>query len=302
MQHKGDSPALGAFAGQRFENILGPASARYFGEGFRRVSHAIEIVSVNDAHEAIAMQGVGSARYPEDWSFDASGRPRPVHLSSFDAIALTSAVLRAATAFNDKVRALLVGSVRRVQVKAPAQTISDTAHINVTVQCIDPLAAGTVRVSSRVEGFVVDIVAERTRHGGRPIDLQLHDRGQREALSTGKVLHATTGDLHAVHELGIPPAALTCVEELAIFGQLSQIAVYAAKQLDRRSVPNLWLRRLTLDRSVDPRLRTFESRTTLTRDRVLLIGGEEVVDLTLMAEASYGARAEASFGFRVPPR
>lgn len=85
-----------------------------------------------------------------------------------------------------------------------------------------------------------------------------------------------------------------------MFGQLSQIAVYSAKGLNRRSVPNLWLRQLSLDHTPIPLVADLASRTAITRDRVFRIGGTEVVDLALLSETSSGAMAEASFGFRVP--
>jgi hypothetical protein len=289
---------MGMFVGQSVEDILGPANARYFGAGYRRVTHSIQTLDVDETSAAVVLQAIGTAKYPGDWSLDAAGQPRRIHLSSFDAIALTAAAMRAAAPSNTRAQALRSGVVRRVQVKAPARVVSATESIDVAVESTERSPDGSMRVTSRVGGFAVEVTVMGDDNG-HPVDLQLHDDGQSAGIGSGKVVR-TAGEIHTVHELAVVPTALTCVEELAMFGQLSQVAVYAEKGLNRRSVPNLWLRRLTLNRSAIPPTHPVESRTRITRDRLLRVGGEDVIDLTLASEASYGASAEASFGFRVP--
>lgn len=47
-----------------------------------------------------------------------------------------------------------------------------------------------------------------------------------------------------------------------------------------------------------PQERSFEVRTTITTDRALRIGDEQVIDLKLASRTSYGTRALAGFGYR----
>lgn|GEM_PF-3317648 len=289
------------FVGQHFEEALGPANARYFGGGFRRVSHFVESLSVDSATMTTELRAVGTAMYPEDWSLDAAGRSRAIHLSSFDAIALTAATVRAAATRSSDIDALLDKRVRRLRVKAPSNVIPVAEDIEIAVRCATVKPQGETRVSARVGRFIVEVTAESGGDGSHPLDLQLHEADKPAALGAGRVVPGIGGGLHAVQRLAAVPASLTCVEELAMFGQLSQIAVYSAKGLDRRSVPNLWLRELSLDHTPAPLVSEVTSRTTITRDRVLRIGGAEVADLALSSETSNGAAAEASFGFRVPP-
>lgn len=258
------------------------------------MSHFIEALSVDSSAAPTVLRSVGAAAYPEDWSLNAAGRARAVHLSSFDAIALTAAALRVGAAQSNEVEASLDSSVRRVRVKAPTKAIPVTEDIDIVVQCARD------RISARVGKFVIEVIVQRGGDGSIPLDLQLHDGDKPDALGPGRVVSGAGSDLYTLQRLATVPAILTCVEELAMFGQLSQIAVYSAKGLNRRSVPNLWLRQLSLDHTPIPLVADLASRTAITRDRVFRIGGTEVVDLALLSETSSGAMAEASFGFRVP--
>lgn len=299
MKQGSEQAASVVFAGRGFGDILGPMSGRYFGAGFRRVAHAIRGLDVRENLGGTMLQGVGTAAYPDDWSLDASGLPREVHLSSFDAIALTAVALRTAASSRTFKRPLLEGRVLRVRVHAPARPILATDKADVIVHWSETTSGGEAHVSSRVASFGVQIdIANES--GRRPVDLQLHDRRTRGPLGSGTVLGVNDGDLVTTQELVADSSDLSCVEELAMFGQLSQIAVYAAKGVNRQSVPNLWLRRLALERSAAPLRGSVESRVRVVRDRVVRIGGEEIADLVLAARTNYGAQAEASFGFRVP--
>lgn len=121
----------------------------------------------------------------------------------------------------------------------------------------------------------------------------------RAELKSSRVVDIGPDGLRAATDLTSRAPSLTCLEELALFGQISQVAVYAAKHVSRRQVPNLWLRSFTLERSGSSPSSTVASRTMITRDRILRIAGQEVVDLQLTSETDYGATARASFAYRL---
>lgn len=287
-------------AGREFEDVLGPLGGRYFGGGFRRVEHAYQTLALEESSSSAFLRGTGSARYPEDWSVSASGIPREVHLSSFDAIALTAAALRDVEPASARIRTLLSRRVRRVRVKCPARPVLPTRGVNVELRCTDVPSGDETRVSSRVGRFSVEVDIGNRPFTGLPVDLQLHDSNLSGALGTGIVLREGDGVVETTQKLTPGRTRISCVEELAMFGQLSQIAVYVAKGVDRRSAPNLWLRRLALERSEAQPVSPVEAQVRVIRDRHIRLGLDEVADLTLAAETSYGAQAEASFGFRVP--
>lgn len=290
-----------AFTGRRFSEILGPAEARYFGGGFRRVGHLIRVPLVTQEDAELRLQGVGFAMYPDDWSLDAAGQPRPVHLSSFDAIALTAALLRAGVSQSSQVEGLLQRPVRGVRVKAPAQVVASTQGIKIEARCSrTPADTDDARVTSRVGRFTIELDLGTGASPLGPVDCQVHHADHRAPLLPGRVIHATETSVHATHEFVTAPSPLTCLDELAMFGQLSQITVYSAKQADRARVPNLWLRRLSLSRSDAVPTGPIESHATIIRDRVLHINGEPIVDLQLIAATNYGAQAEASFAYSAP--
>src|SRR5204863_2642139 len=69
------------------EQCLGPPAGRFFGGGFRRVTHSLTRLGISDRPGLGAVTAQASLSYPEDWSQKASGAPPP-HLSSVDAVTL----------------------------------------------------------------------------------------------------------------------------------------------------------------------------------------------------------------------
>lgn len=122
------------WAGRSFEDILGPPQHRYFGDGFRRVGHVVNAVHLDEVGSAGSLLGRVSARYPIDWSHDADGAPREVHLSSFDAIAMTAEILRAGALLSSSVRGALDATVLQLRVKAPARVSAITHDVDVAVR------------------------------------------------------------------------------------------------------------------------------------------------------------------------
>ncbi|MCD2498495.1 AvrD family protein [Microbacterium nymphoidis] len=284
-----------------FLDVLGPAEGRYFGGGFRRVAHEVRDVRSTLSNSEVLVNGVGFARYPDDWSLDASGAPRAVHLSSFDAILLTAELLLRGSFDTSPLRELLDRSVERVQVKAPAQVAVATGGIALNARCFTPKEGGAgPRIVARIGRFAVDLVLGKDTSPLGAVDRQVHGVVNRDPLLPGEVIDEGTGWVSARQEFAAAPRSLTCLEELAMFGQLSQVTAYLIKQSDRAALPNLWLRRLSLTRSHALPAPVIESITAVVRDRVLVVNGERVNDLRLVSATSYGARAEASFGFRVP--
>lgn len=285
---------------QGISEILGPPEARYFGGGFRRVSHRIEHSTDTGSATRIMLNAVGSAFYPDDWSLDASGKPRSVHLSTFDALALTASTLRHAASGNEwMIRLLNDFAVRSVRVKAPARTVTSIRGIDITVQGTElEDEAGGWHVISRVGGFTVDLDLSPENWGFLPIDEQLHQPHRSDPFTEGWMTPLAPTAIRTVQELEGSSITLTCLEEMAMFGQLSQLVVYTAKDTDRHGIPNLWLRQLSLVRSARTPSARIEARTTLTRDRILRVNGDTLVDIQVSFETDYGAVAKASFGYR----
>lgn len=301
MEQSALVPAMGRFVGQTVEGILGASSTRFFGEGYRRVRHGLLSLTIDKLGDGVRIHGAGAARYPANWSLDAAGNPRGAHLSSFDAIALTGASLRAAALHDPLSASILDARVSQITVRAPAQVQSVTQEIVVdcTVLCTD---VSSLHLLSRVGRFRVDAILDRRSDGGTPTDLDLHDPTGDAGLGPAFVRSLTPprGPLHVEHgrlqDNDTQP--WSCVNELAMLGQLGQIAVYAARGVDRSEVPNLWLRALTLQRADQWPQGSFESWSTITRDRDVRIGEALMADIQLSSVTSYGSRATAAFAYQ----
>ncbi len=293
----GISKDVRQISGQDMEQILGPATSRYFGSGFRTVQHTATVVSTTSEGPMQYIEARGSATYPPRWSLDASGRVRAVHLSGLDAVALTSRALSASG-----MDGLLQGArLSRVRVRAPAATTTTTRGLTVSL-VVDPIAPASDRtwhVQARVGGFRVSVELEEqdTSSGALSRELGPLDSVASSISSVVESLELPLGPL-AVNHAVTPATPLSSIEELALLGQLSQVLVYASKGVDRSVVPNLWLRWLDLSRAPHPSTPRFQSRTTLTRDRTIRSGDVTIHDLRLRAELGYGARAEAGFGYQ----
>lgn len=108
----------------------------------------------------------------------------------------------------------------------------------------------------------------------------------------------TPAAIRTIQGIESSTTTLTCLEEMAMFGQLSQLIVYTVKATDRHGIPNLWLRQLSLVRSARTTSHQIETKTTLTRDRLVHIGTDTIVDIRVSFETDYGVMAQASFGYR----
>ncbi|POH75182.1 hypothetical protein CVS27_00790 [Arthrobacter glacialis] len=190
-------------------------------------------------------------------------------------------------------------SVRSVRVKAPARTITSILGIDITVQGTKSAdEVGGWHITSRVGGFTVDLDLSPENWGFLPIDEQLHQPSGSDPFMEGWMTPLASTAIRTVQELDGTSITLTCLEEMAMFGQLSQLVVYTTKDTDRHGIPNLWLRQLSLARAARTPSARIEARTTLTRDRILRIGGDTLVDIRVSFETDYGAVAQASFGYR----
>ena len=70
------------------DHCLGRSGSRYFGQGFRRVGHAIRDVRVDSSVPGGAISAAVDVNYPTDWSSKlVTDAPRP-HLSTVDALVI----------------------------------------------------------------------------------------------------------------------------------------------------------------------------------------------------------------------
>jgi hypothetical protein len=85
-----EEPTFMTTTGIRFDSIddcLGPATGRFFGDGFRRVVHRIADITVRPGDNGRGrVDAKAGLRYPPDWSTKSTDVTLRPHLSSVDAL------------------------------------------------------------------------------------------------------------------------------------------------------------------------------------------------------------------------
>ncbi|MBU4337162.1 MAG: hypothetical protein KJ548_11370, partial [Actinobacteria bacterium] len=255
---------------------LGPASSRFFGTGYRRVTYEVGELSSAAASPDLAT-GWARVTYPRDWSAK-NGVPRTAHLGTGDALVLTHAVAEAYL----RTLGLDEGQVarawfERLAVRAGTRPVTDLGRVRLVVS---PSAAGVglpsvegVRtgIECRVGSLVVVATLRHEVPSGGPRTWEdanlLLARG-----SVGGELFSRTGHRTRIVELdvaggrvrsehlidpvpdrpggGIEAAywpSVTLMDALVLTGQLGQVLLYASAGIDRDSADTLWMRRMTFD-------------------------------------------------------
>jgi hypothetical protein len=73
---------------ESMDDLLGPRAQRFFGDGFRRVEHAIGDVVVTSVEGAGSARATAALDYPADWSKKSGSGELVPHLSTVDAYVL----------------------------------------------------------------------------------------------------------------------------------------------------------------------------------------------------------------------
>ena len=74
---------------ESIDDILGPREKRFFGAGFRKVSHQIRDIEIGDNEGEGYVKAKVSVLYPNDWSKKSKDIELRPHLSSIDALVLS---------------------------------------------------------------------------------------------------------------------------------------------------------------------------------------------------------------------
>ncbi len=242
--------------GDSIDDILGPRSTRYFGDGFRRaiVTFLPDRTPGGRPEAPHRLTGFGSVHYPGAWSTKASGAQR-IHLSTIDAYLLAV----------EATSLLLGGDPRRQPNRPPAgirirKCVIKAGHAPVE-QRLDrvPVVATKIdstRVSETMEHLVqIAVGGMHLFLTAGPATLLRSDRAGVTAR-----MRTVPSDLHdvvvaddassvaatAVYEdpLGTEGhgTRLTFVDAFAEMLQLGQVGLYSMDDISREHSHTLWMR------------------------------------------------------------
>lgn len=255
-----------------FEIALGPASRRYFGDGYRRTLYDVTSFGADASAEA-SVTAVGRIQYPTQWSTKSSGSTAPPHLSTIDAAVLSVRMLEAVLIAHCGLSAAQVGRawLESLSIRAGTQPVESLSAVLLSSRLVSQTAVEGGHVSSFESRIGSLMVNARIRHEGaserQGDDVEpaaaMDGEGPLTALFR-RTTHRTriqeidleNRSLQCTHQVmprdgkasGLESAywpAVTLIDCLVLAGQMAQVLIYASDSVNRDSTNNLWMRRAT---------------------------------------------------------
>lgn len=307
------------------EDELGPAAGRYFGFGYRQVTHEILRATPEATTESPLSAGTGCVIYPEGWSLNVDGTSREPHLSSVDAILLPLLALQHANhggAGDDSLRRRWV---RTARLRAGGASWDELDRVPITFNSAPAVLSeqGDEDVVARVGNFRVGLALT----GGEGPDAasdNCHGVGQLSSIYAGdyrrcwvesfvtdfdpRVLSLSSTHVFASRVDGdrrpspaVAPAGTTAsiIDYLVTMGQLTQALVYRAHKSTRSEVGNIWMR--SLDIAIPARPiglpSQFQAVTRVAKDSVVCLGSRRMHTLQVTSQTSHGVMAVANLAY-----
>lgn len=289
------------------DDLLGPASARFFGSGYRAVRHELrDLVHERGPTGVPEVHGSASLRYPRSWS-EKDGRALVPHVSSIDAFVLAAQlaevllVLSLGLRDEERTRAW----VRSVDLRSGAQPQEDLESVPLSARLV-ATSTGPREVASTVEARVgtlttVLVVAHPPGARGRPVDgpvvlddllgpaLERFHAGGYTA-SSQEIVDVEVDDARGVRAAVVPSAdravppscdlggsyrpGVTFVDAIVGLAQVSEVLLYALDAVDRARSHTMWMRRVRLETPVPGMPREpFRTRADLRSARLVPLHG-----------------------------
>ncbi|MGW1883997.1 AvrD family protein [Streptomyces sp. NPDC001970] len=256
------------------DDILGDRRNRFFGEGFKRVTHALTGVTVRpaDAGATARIDATAGIRIPGTWSRKGDTHQRP-HLSTVDAMLFGAQLSGLYAAHTHDLSADAPFVVRSLAIKAGAApdedsldhfAVSGTHHataegsvpgrLRTALDC--QVGSMTVRVEAEHSGAAGTPCAEGSypmaeqRPGpwcDAPYGASHHSRRQfltdvrADAHTASAALTVTTGE--DAEGATLPP---TMIDLFVSALQLGQVLLYRLDGVDRATSNTLWMRNTTI--------------------------------------------------------
>ncbi|MFI5591258.1 AvrD family protein [Amycolatopsis sp. NPDC051758] len=294
---------------RRFASIddqLGPRNQRFFGSGFKRVTHQItEATLDSDVNQLLARAHLS---YPSDWSAKSTTAQLTPHLSTLDAAVLAAQLaelhLTTTHGLDEQERRALW--IRRLSIKAGAAPQERLDDVALSARCTATEQRSGTTVS-RLEGHVGalatvcevvddhsrprrtsspetidvgDALGEPTRRyfgrGYQQRDYDLQDVVVADDFTAVSATTRISGE--AIHPDGMTgkyQPAITFIDGMIVLAQLAQSLLYALDDIDRAASNTLWMRRVDVS-GPPPHQRLgapFRSATSIVRTGIVDFAG-----------------------------
>ncbi|MFF2389356.1 AvrD family protein [Agromyces sp. NPDC058104] len=303
-----------------FERLLGPASSRYFGSGFRRTRYEIDTLRIGDPGDAQA-SAVGRVHYPDDWSIKAGTGSLTPHLSTVDAAILSAKMMETTLA----VIGLSAGQIGEawvdsMSIRAGARPLESLAAVPLNTR-LSAQTQGDDDVSTTFESRIGSLaVTARIRHA-RPsgparypseVDMEgplssYYQTTQHQTRlddldvdqQTIRCHHAVlpgVGRGHGLESRFWP--APTLIDCLVLAGQMAQSLIYAIEHVNRTETSNLWMRRASFEASAPNDRMTRSDAIMRLIDRTSMSRGDRPLSgVTVEVPNLFGVRVTAALAY-----
>lgn len=299
------------------QQLLGPASGRYFAEGYREVRHDVHSIREFVPNTTTQFEAIAAVSYPPLWSVDRGGGTRTPHLSSVDAIVLPVLALQGSEHGDHQLERYWV---REITLRAGSEPWWDLAEVPITMQL--DASGSTLQLRAQSGNIRANIVLESAEQPGSPaasssgVGASSYGEGFRrihcETELTG--FDAERNELSSTHSfsaaehpqericVGIESQhwpAVTIIDYLVTMGQQVQALVYLAEHTNREQMGNLWMRTMRISRSAPPAALPLSTHTStsLIRRRLIKRSGATIHDLTVASRSHCAVTAEATVAY-----
>jgi hypothetical protein len=271
------------------DDLLGPASGRFFGSGYRRIGQQVGEFSWDSA--AGSLQATAGVRYPVDWSVKRTDRTLAPHLSTIDALVFAAQLSDAALTLRHGLDAAQRRSqwLRRVEIRAGSRPDEEgldalPAKAQLRPAAGEPLLPGhaltlvdcrigRMGVRCTVEHPAVPVADHAADTTGPdplgPAEERVwglgYQRHRQHLTDVGTDLRAPEPTATARMELSVAPGGpmdqgleggyrpgWSLVDSFVAALQLGQVLLYELDAVSRAESSTLWMRRTVLTADVPP--------------------------------------------------
>lgn len=297
---------------------LGPRETRFFGEGFKRVAHALRKIAVDPGSGRIEAEA--GLRLPADWSRKGT-RAQPPHLSTIDVMLFSAQLAGLYLAHTRGLGAQEPFAVRRAVLRAGTTPLEERLD-RFAVAAIhrgDEPGARRSRFDCRVGTLAAQLTVE---HGGASVPARLasgysgperlpgpwntapygadHRRRTQRLINVDVDRARRTAEADLLLRGGRSPAAGATMIDLFVSAlQLGQVLLYRLDGFDRAASETLWMRRTVIERRGAPS--PGRLRVALEHPRLLdtAAGAWRSADITTAYD---GLELRCSVAHRLPTR
>jgi len=323
------------------DKILGPGDERFFSNGFRKVIQSINDITVYPYNKGEVDKGIITAKatlhYPNDWSKKKENSELIPHLSSVDAVILSTQLnemyLTYKYSLNEEQRqSLWLKSFNMKASSTPQEDLQDfsieSVQLNAskykgTNQFISVFEAkiGTITIISEIVHDINDMQLDQgvydtsvdllgpsaTRYYGegykkpkqiiQDIDIQLKDQ---RISSPIKIEYPQEIYMKEEGFEGKYRPSISMIDCMLIIAQLGQVLLYSLDNVKREDSNTLWMRKVFME-SDNPyqQFKTFEALTYIQKNRLLSVNNSHWRSCDMIGYCQ-GIRVEYSIAHELP--